>query len=441
MKKINLMAVALALVACAPAALAQDPTAASNDIWRNFYLKLASIIRGADKDNQKMLVLNVPGVPLEQMEEPTEADRLQMNQMLDETLAYNPTCFEHGTKSFSRTYSQILSDAILDKGPELPAADKKRLTDALAVTNPKKSKLMAEYKEYREAYTEAMAQMDAEIFESFANSKGGRASQSTKNKVTDAKAAWEGHGHKREVDKALNTIRELSNKDPESYWTALNNDFEGSKLQGVPQVVTYPPMKLWAGDTGWVKFSFKIVEKTSSEKTTKRDSQVRASVKIGFYKASGNASKASEAMKALTSDKSLVIDLEFKKVLVSRPWMDWDVFSNTKWSWSKPMVSDGKGGGTMPLYTNAFIVVRNVKFKAKSIGTFKEDLKSEFHTSVKGGYGPFSVSASSNGEDTSNQDDSKEEKNAITIPDPQIIGYYCTIVPNCPAKVTTKTKK
>jgi hypothetical protein len=124
-----------------------------------------------------------------------------------------------------------------------------------------------------------------------------------------------------------------------------------------------------------------------------------------------------------------------KRVLISKPWFDWQVFESTAWTWDRGLVSDGKGGGTMPLFVNSILIVRKVKFESKKIDSLKESIKKELKYDAKGSYGPFSMETK--GRDKSENESSldTEEEGSITIEDPQILGYICTIVPPCPAKV------
>jgi len=456
MKKLNLLGLALVLAASLPAARAQDVNAESQKLWSNFYILLANMVRGGNAANQgsdKLFVLNVPGVFVpKEWEEATPANLELAWRLLDQSLEFNPTrdsksqmptqgeMAELGRKTVSAVWDTITDKGKPDPGPALTPAQKQRMQTLRDLTNVKTSTKMQAYIEYRDADLDAEKEKEDAIFASYAEKKGGRVATTILRKATDAEAEWKNNGYKAEIEAALQELHELSSADPRVQWQNMRQDFNGyivggrSTSAGVPRVITIPQMENWGGDSGWIKFQFKVGDTYNSKNSNKSDYEYGAKVKVGFYKASGKASGSSSAMNELNKDKQMSISLEFKKVLIIRPWLDWDVFLSNKWSLAGTLVSDGKGKGLLPMVTNAFILVRNVKFKSKAIEKYKSELEKEFHTSANASYGPFSVNASRNTESKSETESKKEEKGVIEIKDPQIIGYFGTLVPKCPAK-------
>ena len=452
MKKLNLLGLALALAACAPAARAQDVNAESQKLWSNFYILLANMVRGSNEDNRgsdKMFVLNMPGVFVPgTWGEPSEEDRWTAWMLLNQSLEFNPVrdsksqmpsraeMAQLGRKPLSEVWSMITEKGVPDPGPPLTPAQKQKLQSLRDLCNDETSARMKAYIEDRNAYLEAETEKEDAIFASYAEKKGGRVAPAILRKATDAEARWKNNGYKGEIEVALQELHELSNADPRVHWLNLRQDLKDAMVPSVkvPRVITIPQMEHWASDSGWIKFTFKMSDTANAKNSNKSDFSYGAKVKIGFYKGGGSASGSSSAMKELNSDKSMSISLEFKKVLIIRPWLDWDVFLSNKWSLAGSLISDGNGKGLLPLVTNAFILVRNVTFKSKAIEKYKTELEKEFHSSANASYGPFSVNASKNTESKSETGGKKEAKGEITIKDPQIIGYFGTVVPKCPAK-------
>src|SRR5208282_5310059 len=118
---------------------------------------------------------------------------------------------------------------------------------------------------------------------------------------------------------------------------------------------------------------------------------VSANLSFGLKKAKGGVTSEMQSMKELSTDDSLKISMEMKRVLISRPWFDWQVFESTAWTWDRGLISDGQGGGTMPLYVNSILIVRKVKFESKKIEALKEAIRKELSYNAKGSYGPFSL--------------------------------------------------
>jgi hypothetical protein len=404
----------------------------SDQLWQNFYAKLSAIIRGPNKDAQMMVCLQVPGLPLKPLDSTKPVDRDYVNELLDKTAAYNPV-YTPGKIGFSKVYGDILQFHKSDPAIPLSPSEQAELQKALELTAPK-GPVIKKYNGYRDDFDDAVTAREAERWDNLAAGKGFTNKRSSDSAVNDAMDNWQGDGQKNIVDAARSTIVKYSNNDPGSWWTGLSNNFRNAMQGSFYNVSTFPPMEQWASDDGWLKFTYKASDTKSSQQFNSMDVKASASLHIGKFSGTASGGYASTNMNALASDDSLVITMEFKKVIVGRPWMDWQVFTNNKWSWPNPTVSDGKGGGTLPLYTDAFIIVRNVKFSAKSISTFKTKAMQEINASVDASYGPFSMTSTFNKHDESQSEGAKEDKGAIQIPDPQIIAYCCSVVPKCPAK-------
>jgi hypothetical protein len=421
MKRLKYLASALALVACAPMAMAQAADK-SDAMWKNFYGKLASIVRGGNQNAKMMVCLNVPGIPLRPLKSTMPADVNYVNELLDQTAAYNPA-FTPGKFSFSKVYGDILRLHVSDKPIPLEREEQAEFDKAIELTKPK-GNAIKKYNQYREA----------ERWENLEKGKGLTNKKSLDSAVNDAMDNWLGDGQKNIIDAARSNIVKYSNNDPGSWWKTLANNYSNSIQGNFHNVSTFPPMDQWASDDGWLKFTYKASDKKSSEKFNKMDAEAAASLNVGKFSGSASGGYKNSSLNAMSSDDSLEITMEVKKVIVNRPEVDWSVFTNEKWQWSNGVVSDEKGGGMLPLYTDAFVIVRKVKFKAKSIEKAKAEMMKEINANVKASFGPFSMSASFNKKDEEKASSEKEDKGAISIPDPQIIAFACSIVPRCPAK-------
>lgn len=444
MKKINLLGLALVLATCAPMARAQDPDAASTKLWRNFYILLANMVRGKqDTGSDKVFIMNVPGtfVP-ESWTTPSEEDRKTAFMLMNLALAHNPVHpsesqipprAELGKKTLSAVWKSILDTKKADPGPALSAAEKQKIKELHELTDDANPSYQL-YKKYRDAYNEASWERETAIFANFAEKKGGSISPAIQSKFDDAKDRWD--TNRVTIDTAFDKLRELTHKDPAVYWQELRREFNAAYIESIkaPTVTAIPQLENWSSKNGWIKFSFSMSDTLNTKNTNSNDYTFGGKVKVGFYKAKGSVSKSSKAMKEFNNTSKLSIQLEFKRVQVLRPWLDWDVFTSEKWAYPGGVISDGKGKGTLPLVVDAFILVRKVKFKSSAINTFKTELENEFHSDVNASYGPFSVNNKVNKESKDETDGGKEDKGEISIPDPQIIGYFCTVVPRCPAK-------
>jgi hypothetical protein len=122
-------------------------------------------------------------------------------------------------------------------------------------------------------------------------------------------------------------------------------------------------------------------------------------------------------------------------------WLDSTTFYSRKWSWKtvgNPMISeggigaDGKFAGLMPLFPVSIALVRNVKL----VSQWKKETRDGVNKAIQGGgglnFGFFSV-----GGNYENRSDTKNSRvittdTSIEIPDPQIIGWFCDVLPKSP---------
>jgi len=435
MKSLKFLALTMVLAAMGPAAFAIDDK--SDEMWQKLYQKLITVMHSGSASSREMgkdnivVCLNVPGIAVADMEKDNKEDTIQIATMLDETAEYGPV-YKPGKRQFSKNYEDILDYHQSDPPPEISKADKAALAAALEDISPD-GKYMPKYLECEEVYINACVAQEEARWEK-------KPMQKVNRDVNNAETAWIAQGFKNKVWNAFDTIVTKSAKDPAAWWTKLRRNFNNAKLTdrdgaGVYSVTTYPPIHLWGGDKGWVEFTYSASKKTNSKQVTEQDRSMSANLNFGLKKVKGSVSHEMQAMKELSSDDSLKISMQMKRVLISKPWFDWQVFESTAWTWDRGLISDGKGGGTMPLFVNSILIVRKVKFESKKIDSLKESIKKELKYDAKGSYGPFSMETK--GRDKSENESSldTEEEGSITIEDPQILGYICTIVPPCPAKV------
>ena len=431
MKKFNHLAIAMLLAAGAPLAHAEAGDKA-DEMWAKFYIRMASIIRAGDKDANMMVCLNNPGIPLTPLDSSKPADQDYVNELLDTTAEYNPV-YTKGKTPFSKIYGDILAHAKSDPGKPLTPAQKAQLEAAYKLTNPK-GPVKLKYDTYEDEYDEAITAREAVRWENLAAGKGLTNPRTYDTKVNRIMDAWESDGRKSEVQTAQRTITEFSSTDPKTWWNANAKNFSDAKTGSFYKVSTFPPMDKWTADDGWMDFTYKATDTKSKASANSMDIAASMALKKGCFDGSASGSYNKAASEAMANDSTLTISMQIKKVIINRPWMDWQVFLSDKWEWSNPMVSDGKGKGSLPLYTDSMIIVRNVKFHARSIASFKKAYMEEIKVKAQAKIGPFSMNFNFAKKDSSSEAALKDDEQTITFADPQIIAFGCTVVPKCPAK-------
>jgi len=431
------IALGLAMMAVAPLAKAQA-TDKSEEMWRMFYAKLGSMVHTIDAQtglpaNNTRFLMCSPGRFVRKYDSTIPADRSEVYQMLDEVPAFGTIYTPIMGTRFSDIYQEIMEYKNADPDEPLTEEQKKSLKVALEATN-RKTDLMKKYYECEDNYFEKAQEREVKYFESLA--KGGYADRKQLTYMLNrVENEWINEGQRNLVKGYLDTIMTLSRRGTQAWWSDRLENFKSARFGGFTEVTTFPSMDSWNSNDGWTKFSFKSSVKQSKETLNERDVAASATLKFLNWGASGSGGSNTKAMNSLITDDSLTISMEFKKVFIHRPWMDWGVFTSDRWNWSgRKAVSDGQGGGRMPLYANAFILVRKVKFKANSIRQYHAELMKEVRGRGKAGWGPFSTSTTVRDKTEEKVTEDQEDKSSIEIKDPQIIGYTCTQVPACPAK-------
>ena len=420
MKTIHKGVCTVILLGLAPAAQASG-AGKPEPMWQKFYAVLATVVRGGNKDAKQMVCLEVPGLLLTPLNSREPADVSYVNQLLDQTAAYNPV-HTRGKSTFSKVYDEIMQFHVADRAVPLTPHQLADFDRAVELTKPTGAS-MKQYEKCQDEYDAATMAQEAERLANKASGKDAKVQAATSTRVTRAWNAWMLQGKKKEVEAALGTAMKYMNGDPASWWYARNNDFQKAAFQDGYIVSTFPPVDQWASDNGWMTFSFRASSTQPTDLNT-MDVKAAALLKLGGGQAAGQ-------MQALAADHSLEITMKIKKVIILRPWADWQVFASDRWTWDRGVISDGKGEGRLPLYTTAFIIARDVTFKANSITpAFKQAYEKELKAPGQPSFGPFSLRPKGGRKPGAAQ----EAQNEITIRDPQIVAYVCTIVPKCPAK-------
>jgi hypothetical protein len=439
MKWLKFLPITLALAAGAVSGLARAEDA-SDAMWKEFYKKLAFVARGGNNSTDMVVSLAVPGTPLGKFDPKSKADLKYMSELVDRAAELNPV-WRPSKDSLSKVYGDILGDAKADPPTKQP--DAAALKKAMDYTDPD-GEIWNKYIEKQAAYAEAAEAIEASRWEAL---KEGDTSweppRSMRDRAKNAMTAWESAGKKNDVEAQIQRLAELTSMDPATWWTKVKGLYADGKLddENPPhyKFSTFPKPEEWTKNSGWLKFSYKNSEKVDRSSYNSRDMSLSASVSAGGFKGSLDMAKADSAARAMASDNSLEITMEIKRVYITRPWLNWGVFTNPNWEWNAMLrgqkISDGAGKGMLPVIPDSFIIVRNVKFKADSIASNSEVLKKSLSGSVKVSYGPFSCSASYSSTDNSSQSTATVNGSEIQIKSPQIIAWISTVVPKAPAKL------
>jgi hypothetical protein len=224
-------------------------------------------------------------------------------------------------------------------------------------------------------------------------------------------------------------------------WGQRDLDFIDGQNLKFP-VKTWPKYKGWKDESGWTKISIS----SSDLQSTTTHTTLEVSGKAGFWGFGGSAGHTEDVTVSDATKSSMSITMEVKRVLLLRDsWLDAGVFRSKKWVWrdaNEEMVSYGKFDitdvnnkqfkGRMPLYPTSIILVRKVALSADWGNDFASHINTHTNASGGWGWGPFSVGGSYGNSKDTKYSRVQASGSSLEIPDVQIIGWICQVLPKCP---------
>lgn len=430
---------------------AADPSDPNTVMIQQIYSKISDVISAgssAQSPGHSFLVLAAPGIFLDPG---LDLDNVDDQYLWASVLNRVPTpTFIYGDTGQS---IDSLVDLIL-QGKELPLvelnpAQRAKLQAALAVIMTPNQDPTPEYKKY-ETYEIAYYTALTAFQEAVANSKndGIPIPPVVQKNLDSAKRNWETFGFRQKIDNAYATINNLQGLDPNNWWQKMRNRFDVCQVRASSGTFaltsTFPKYQNIFEDKGWTSFSFSKGDFENQESVKAINAGGGVSANYGLFRASAEASYGSEQGYKKSSSTNISVAAEIFRLQINRPWLDPLVFRSRAWRWSSlsPLtepVSNGADAslgntpvGVMTLLPTSVIIARNVVISGDFSQEEQNWLKEKVDTKASVGWGPFSISG--------NYNQSKDEKMSqgtaagakISNADPQIIGWYCSVLPMCP---------
>jgi hypothetical protein len=225
-----------------------------------------------------------------------------------------------------------------------------------------------------------------------------------------ARLDWEQKGSRARIAGALATLKKLYERNANVYFHGLTENLGKAELQGSYQADFYPDARRWLSNTGWQPWVFRASDLQGPPP--------QEAVPLGLA-----AAPAGPAAPAWT--RTLMLQVELKHILVRRPWLDLAVFTNRAWRLGPgagfTAVSTGSledpQPGPMPLVVTGLLLARNLTLRWSGDAG-----------QAPGQVGPFRLAASGRA--------ARVEKStagaSLSAPDPQIVGFFCLVVPRSP---------
>lgn len=223
--------------------------------------------------------------------------------------------------------------------------------------------------------------------------------------VAAALKAWEDHGNKQQVEDAFATLDAFYRENVGALFTDLRDAFAvarsdgGLHPTGYYPVTATPPPETWLADAGWKPFTLTQTERSLAEGG--------ASLPLG---ARGKVPDDLDASVALT--------METKRVSLTRPWLEMNLFKNRRWRLQASgfrMASTGNPAdpepGLMPLMVTGVLLSRKLV------------LTGRWPSARLRALGPFTLAGAPTLQDG---------QLTLRTEGAQIIGFFCTSVPRSP---------
>lgn len=415
------------LTPCAPAHAIDGATLLTN-LKRQLNQALA--VKQLDDNSITAFVMAMPGIPLDpdvKFDDPND------RQLLFKVLNIVPTGDISGQNSSDRMSD--IYEHVLDGSEPTVSNPKQPQLQKEADDLKKKWTAMAEpYYRYKAGYLQAQADANTAL------ATGDPAAKVKLARAGFAKAQWEDptKGDRAGFEK---TFKDWTSKAYDAAggepWPTWRTDFDDAKTVGFP-VDTWPKYTSWAGSSGWTTLSFSDsdLQKSSSSSTV----QVNGSAGFFGFGARGGGTTHVEVSSEELNKMSISLDL--KRVVLFRDWLYASVFRSHKWKWKDPADSPislgffnkakGVFEGRMPLLPTSLVLVRNVTLSGSWSKDFRETIEKNMSASGGWSFGPFSIGGGYANSSRNSNSRVQLSDSAIVIPDPQILGWYCDILPKSP---------
>jgi hypothetical protein len=224
--------------------------------------------------------------------------------------------------------------------------------------------------------------------------------------LQEARSRWNSLGYKVSIQNALKALRKVYDTNALALFQNLRADFIKARVRGNQNqdwlpVTTNPPVEQWLSGTGWHPLTFRQADLQAPA--------AQEEVPLPLDRRRG-------ASPTPAWSPGLTLTVQVKRVNVSRPWMDLSIFSAHTWALSQATgferVSSGNPAdqepGPMPIIITGILLARKLELAG-------------YPGKLPGRLGPFGLGGA------------KPDGTTISVPDPQIIAFFCQVVPKSPS--------
>ncbi|MEM7282642.1 MAG: hypothetical protein AAF438_13545 [Pseudomonadota bacterium] len=314
--------------------------------------------------------------------------------------------------------------------------------------------VLTAYKEKLAAYRDAVLKFNAKrIAAAAATGPEGKAavadwqfnSEIYRAEVKQAADDWVAGGYQREVEQMTARINQVGLRDMTLWKQRLIEQYDRSRIAGMGPGQEFYFSTLFPGSfatsTGWQNYSIQHTETESLQKSSRKKWSAGGGLKFGMFGASGSASGSKEKFSKDFSLKDFKMSFEITQVLLSRPWMYPEFFTNRGWT-LKP--GDGWHFDTLPSdggeppqgnfigYPTTALFIRNVKITSAEFVSEFDKMSKSLEAKGSAGWGPIRLKGSYGSSSSSQEFKAVTDKNTLTIPGMQVVGFINQLVGKAP---------
>jgi len=386
------------------------------------YAKFAAAFThpGEGAGNPEFLVLANPGIGLDPAG--LKSPSYEISLLLDEVPVVSRSYHPSGNR-YSTIYKHVIDGARVTRYQASASREAALRARRLLFDRSRPGRVSPEYAAYQRYRAEYDSARDALGLALEERQGSGKPVPSGLGQAVDAaRRRWETLGYKVPVEKALAACQRAYDSNALVMFGNLNREFLNAQLRGGGRpwlpVTTFPPVEQWMTGTGWHPMSFR------------REDLQRALPPGTAAPPPERAGKGRTPPAAWS--RTLVLTVEVKRVAVSRPWMDSALFGAR--SWTLPgrdgftRVSSGRPAdrdpGPMPILVTGLLLARKL-----SLTGFAQDPGVRAPARM----GPFDLGGTRSGlPGLRRRLEPTPDGIAITVPDPQIVAFFCQTVPMSP---------
>ncbi|HLK96468.1 MAG TPA: hypothetical protein VK364_01745, partial [Hymenobacter sp.] len=290
-----------------------------------------------------------------------------------------------------------------------------------------------------------------------------------KRLLDQARKAWEApsKGNRADVEKAMAIVSDLTRRDPaftkQRMIDKLGEAIQSSHGEYYPTLI-YPANPLgdapvfknleadlkeagYAKDLdegiSWPKFTFSSNEIKDYQKADSYKWGGQASVGALLWSASVEHEGTREYTEHSTDISKMAMEFELLRAPILRSWFSSFLLMGRGWKWpemsqdhpeTNDLFSDGKlpASGSWQMVPTEIIMVRKLKVKIDMSSSVNRESLTKTRSALQAGYGFFKIKGSVETSNGTKEYEFEETADGIECEQPQIVGYFCQLMPKSP---------